>query len=103
MLDETLTVGAGPVRFREVFHVAVTEDLYPLLHRRELVCMVVRMSAFVTEYLHAPFRCPALHFQHLMQLELFQTRMSEIERERNNRRSFRREPLISEVAIGPNG
>src|SRR5690242_16249277 len=101
MPDKTLAVGPRPVGLREIFHVAVAEDFYPLLGRGELVCMVVGMPAFVTEYLHAPLICPALHFQHLMQFQLFQARMSEIERDSYYRRSFRRKPFIAQVAIRP--
>ena len=88
MPDKAFAVRPGPVCFRLVFDLAVAEYLYPRFGGGELVCVVVGVSAFVPEYLHAPFTCAALHFQHLMKLQLFEPRMCEIERDGNDRRSF---------------
>jgi len=88
MLDETLAVRPGPVRFGLVFYVPIAENFCPRCCGRELVGVIVRMSALVPEYLHAPFICPALYFQHLMKLQLFEPRMSEIEGDGYKRRSL---------------
>src|SRR5215831_17881297 len=56
------------------------------------------MAAFVPQELLAPRQRAAFHLQHLVQLQCLQTRMREIERNRDRRHTLRRKPLIAEIA-----
>src|SRR5262252_8001211 len=61
------------------------------------------MAAFMPKKLLAPIGGAAFDFQHLVQFEEFEARMRQIEGNGNGRHTFRREPLVTEITIGPKG
>ena len=61
--------------------------------------MIYCMSAFMPEEHLAPIGGAAFDFQHLVQLEGLEARMRQVKGNGNRRHTFRREPLVAELAI----
>ncbi len=63
--------------------------------------MIDGVAAFVAQQHLAPFGGAAFHFQHQAELERLEARVRQIERDGDRARALRGEPLVAQVAIGP--
>ena len=83
--------------------VGVAEQLFPAAAPREAIGMIDGVPALVTQELQAPLGRAAFDLEHLAQLERLQPRMRQPERNGDERLLRRSEPLVAEVARGPEG
>src|SRR5215469_7976318 len=100
MANEAFAVWARAVGFGSVMGFRATEHGAPLLARGKSIGVVDGVTAFVAQELLAPLRCAAFHFEHLAQLESFETRMRKIKRDGDLGHAFGRKPLVAEIAGG---
>src|SRR5215469_5914261 len=61
--------------------------------------MIDRMAAFMPQEHLAPIGGPAFDLQHLVQFEGLEARVRQIKGDGNRWHAFRREPLVTEIAI----
>ncbi len=60
----------------------------------QTIGVVDGMSRFVSQNPHAPLLGPAFDFQHLLSLQTYQPRVSQIEGNGHSRNAIRREPIV---------
>src|SRR2546429_3713262 len=103
MADEAAAIGAGLVGFRRILGLGTAEDLAPVVARGEAIGVIDGVTTLMTQELLAPLRRAAFDLQHLAELESFQTRVSQIKRNRNGGDAGPREPLLAAIAGLPEG
>jgi hypothetical protein len=98
--DKTAAVGTRRIGFGGVVGVGTAENVPPVPALRELIGVINRMSALVTEEHHAPFGGSAFHFHHLPQLQRLQAGMGEVEGDGDGGDTRGGEPFVANVANG---
>src|SRR5678816_1349119 len=77
-----------------------TENVLPAAEPPDPICIFNRVPGFMPQDAHTPLARSSFDFKHLGQLEFHETRMREIERDRNPRHSVRCEPFVRDPEMG---